>query len=45
MLGVEGLTVRYGPIEAVRGIGFEVKRGEVFSRASVRVDGSLAVMV
>ena len=31
MLGVEGLTVRYGPIEAVRGIGFEVKRGEVFA--------------
>ncbi len=31
MLSVEGLVVRYGPIEAVRGIGFQVKRGEVFA--------------
>jgi branched-chain amino acid transport system ATP-binding protein len=31
MLSVEGLVVRYGPIEAVRGIGFKVERGEVFA--------------
>lgn len=31
MLSVEGLAVRYGPIEAVRGIGFTVARGEVFA--------------
>ncbi|MGL4443707.1 MAG: ATP-binding cassette domain-containing protein, partial [Alsobacter sp.] len=31
MLSVEGLVVRYGPIEAVRGIDFAVNRGEVFA--------------
>ncbi len=31
MLSVEGLAVRYGPIEAVRGIGFKVERGKVFA--------------
>ena len=31
MLSVEGLVVRYGPIEAVRGIDFTVNRGEVFA--------------
>jgi branched-chain amino acid transport system ATP-binding protein len=31
MLSVEKLAVRYGPIEAVRGIDFAVNRGEVFA--------------
>ena len=31
MLSVRGLTVNYGAIEAVRGIDFEVPRGEVFA--------------
>jgi branched-chain amino acid transport system ATP-binding protein len=31
MLSIEGLVVRYGPIEAVRGIDFTVNRGEVFA--------------
>ena len=31
MLGVEGLAVRYGPIEAVRSIDFTVNHGEVFA--------------
>jgi len=29
-IAVEGLTKRYGPVEAVRGIGFEVRDGEIF---------------
>jgi ABC-2 type transport system ATP-binding protein len=29
-IAVEGLTKRYGPVEAVRGIGFDVHEGEIF---------------
>jgi ABC-2 type transport system ATP-binding protein len=29
-IAVEGLTKRYGAVEAVRGIGFEVRDGEIF---------------
>jgi branched-chain amino acid transport system ATP-binding protein len=29
VLGVENLTVRYGPVEAVRGLSLEVKAGEI----------------
>lgn len=29
-IAVEGLTKRYGPVEAVRGIGFDVRQGEIF---------------
>ena len=29
-IAVEGLTKRYGPVEAVRGIGFDVREGEIF---------------
>ena len=29
-IAVEGLTKRYGAAEAVRGIGFEVRDGEIF---------------
>jgi ABC-2 type transport system ATP-binding protein len=29
-IAVEGLTKHYGPIEAVRGIGFDVRQGEIF---------------
>jgi branched-chain amino acid transport system ATP-binding protein len=29
LLAVEGLTVRYGPIEAVRGLSLNVKQGEI----------------
>ena len=29
-IAVEDLTKRYGPVEAVRGIGFEVREGEIF---------------
>ncbi|MBN9217257.1 MAG: ABC transporter ATP-binding protein [Mesorhizobium sp.] len=31
MLSVENLVVRYGPIEAVKGISFEVREGEIVS--------------
>src|SRR3974390_2766497 len=29
-IAVQGLTKRYGAVEAVRGIGFEVRDGEIF---------------
>ena len=29
MLKVENLSVRYGPLEAVRGISFEVEEGQI----------------
>ncbi len=30
IIGVENLTKRYGPVEAARGISFQIARGEVF---------------
>lgn len=31
LLGVQGLTVRYGPLEAVREVGFSLEEGEALT--------------
>ncbi len=45
LLSCEGLVVRYGPIEAVRGITFTVDKGQIVSLIGANGAGKSSTLV